>query len=365
MDIESVTTYSDAASFDKIFNNEFTKFQSFIKDNQTVIRVKFLSFADNKLLFEIKDFYIIEKDYLILCRNTSGYTFYAFLKFLEKKDSVTYIFSPVKIQVVYTPRKEERIILDPQNKLNHRLFIANMISEYIIKNSLEYNKKKKKAIEDTIKIKLEQSFDHIRLYFLQYGKDDRMNYFKDNIRPIFIADIHNEPEDKHKEFYHYYIKNIYSNDNNLTNNRQLISEISVPIVYRMKIPYGYVQVNNKSPFAESAMQVVKKMAVITNELLNKHGFFPQAEERIAVSDVSKSGLGVIFKDKQCIKYFSKDQLVYFDLVLPDNTKSNMLAGVQNISINGSSYKVGCKIIEIDALSEVNYFDFLESLGLKV
>ena len=74
---------------------------------------------------------------------------------------------------------------------------------------------------------------------------------------------------------------------------------------------------------------------------------------------------IVFKNKQCIKYFNKDQLVYFDLVLPDNKKANILALVNNINISGSTYKAGCKILEIDALSEVYFDEFLESIGLKI
>ena len=59
----------------------------------------------------------------------------------------------------------------------------------------------------------------------------------------------------------------------------------------MKIPYGYIQVNNSSPLKESSMHEVKKMALIINELLIKHGMFPQAEEKLIVTDISKNGIG--------------------------------------------------------------------------
>ena len=105
------------------------------------------------------------------------------------------------------------------------------------------------------------------------------------------------------DVFNYYKNNIYVNDNMLADNH-FISEISIPILYRMKVPYGYVQVNSRFPFKESSMQPVKKIAIVVNELLIKHSLFPQAEEKIMVSDVSKNGIGLKFKDKKCIKYFS-------------------------------------------------------------
>jgi hypothetical protein len=97
--------------------------------------------------------------------------------------------------------------------------------------------------------------------------------------------------------------------------------------------------------------------------LKKNNIFPKAEEKLPVIDISKSGLGVIFKDKKCIKYFSENQLLYYDLILPNNNKVNMLSSVRNILLNGSVYKVGCRILEIDALSEVYYDEYLESIGI--
>jgi len=47
--------------------------------------------------------------------------------------------------------------------------------------------------------------------------------------------------------------------------------------------------------------------------------------------------------------------------MPANKKANILALVNNITISGSTYKAGCKILEIDALSELYFDDFLNLL----
>lgn len=367
MENEAIKTFTSEEEFVKIFTDIFSNFHSFFKVKNSLKLVKFISYSGGKAVFEIEDEETMPEHCHILSRDSSENSIYAFLKFIKKEDSITYVFSPIKIQIAYNPRKEERKILDSVNIPAHRLFTINMISEFTIKSGLELYKKNVVSIESTIKLKLEKSFKKIKIFFIHHGKDssNRMNYFKGNISPIFIPNINSEPDNKNKEILKYYKETIYANDNDLKSNSELISEISVPIVYNMKIPYGYVQVNNAEPFTESIMQTVKKMAVIINELLNKHGIFQKAEEKITVSDVSKTGIGIVFKDKQCIKYFAQDQQVYFDLLLSDNKKINILADVKHISIKGSIYKVGCKILEIDALSEVYYDEYLESIGLKV
>ena len=114
------------------------------------------------------------------------------------------------------------------------------------------------------------------------------------------------------------------------------------------------------------MSIVKRMAVIVEQLLQKNKVFLKTEEKLIVSDVSKRGIGVVFKDKRFFRYFEENSLVYFDLLLPDNKKVNILSIVQNISAMGTNaFKIGCEIKDIDALSEVYYDEFLESIGIPV
>jgi hypothetical protein len=366
MDNKSITTYTDKESFEKIFNDYYAKFQPFLKTKESGIRIEFINYSEGNAAFKIKDQKDLAENCIIYTRNdNTNDSIFSLLKFLKKEERDVYVFSPVKIQIVSTPREEERKILNPKNNPAERLFIINMISEFIIINNLEHDKKKISQIENIIKIKLDKTFQHIRFYFIHQGKDPRMECFKNNIAPIFIPDKDREPDDKYKESHRLYINEIYPNDSSLKNNGKFISEISVPIIYNMKIPYGYLQVNSSEPFTESSMPVIKKMAAIINELLRKNGIFPQAEEKLIVFDMSKNGLSVIFKNKQCIKYFNENQLVYFDLLLPENKKTNILATVKHITITGSVYKVGCSFMELDALSEIYYNEYLESTGINI
>ena len=155
---------------------------------------------------------------------------------------------------------------------------------------------------------------------------------------------------------------LLSKDYYLTNRRQYISEISVPILYRTKIPFGYVQVNNVKPLTEAAIAVIKRVAMIVEELFKKNDVFPSTDEKMLVSNVSKGGLGIVFKDRRIIRFFKEGCTVFFELILPGNKKATMLGLVRNISImENKLIKVGIKIEDIDALSEVHYDEFLETI----
>ena len=51
-----VKTVKDKKSFEKIFNGIFNKFQPFIKNGKLVTGVKFVSYSDEKVIFEIEDY---------------------------------------------------------------------------------------------------------------------------------------------------------------------------------------------------------------------------------------------------------------------------------------------------------------------
>ena len=100
-----------------------------------------------------------------------------------------------------------------------------------------------------------------------------------------------------------------------------------------------------------------------DELFIKHKVFSLSEERLLVSDVSKSGLGIVFKERKFIRFFKEGCLVYFDFILPENKKASILAIVRHIALlENKIIKVGCEIKDIDALSEVNFDEFLASVN---
>jgi len=240
-----------------------------------------------------------------------------------------------------------------------------VISDFIIQNSLAMESKKVDHVKEIVRFDLEKQFKQVRIFFCNEGMTDiRMKYFYENKTPFLVSDINKKELAKDEALFNYYINNIYGKDYQLINRKNLVSEVSVPILYKARIPYGYIQCNGAAPLSESALLIVKRMAIVVEELFNKYKVFPVSDERLLVSDVSKKGVGIVFKERRFIRYFKENSYVYFDLNLPDNKRTACLAVIRNIGImENKIIKVGCEIRELDALGEVNYEEYLDSLGL--
>ena len=128
------------------------------------------------------------------------------------------------------------------------------------------------------------------------------------------------------------------------------------------LPFGYVQVNSAAPLGDDDYSSLKKTGMsISTIFTNDKRIITPSDDKILVADLSLHGLGIFFKDKPLIKHFKENHNVLFTVCLPENKQSTVLCSVKNISIiSNSIYRVGCEIINIDPIGEVNYGEFLSS-----
>lgn len=362
---KSIETIVDESSFHKLLNN-FSKSQPFIKTNKLNIEIEFIDYLNGEAIFRIPNIKSMPEKCVVFVRSSSGQTIYAFLKLVNRKQENIFIFHPIKMQVVSTKRKEERENFRDDEEKKKILFITNIMSDFMIKEDLARNVKKVERVDEHINLKLGEVFDHVKVFFIHHGIDPRMKYFKNAITPLFIQNTKQTLDEVNNEKINNYLNEIYYKDIFLKKKKQFISEISVPILFRGKIPYGFIQVNSKTQLQKSSISLIKKTAISTEEILQKNCVFSKNEDKLLVSDLSKTGVGVVFKNKSYLKYFKEGCLIYFDLLLHDNKRANIMSVVRNITgFGGSTFKVGCEIKDIDALSEVYYDEFLESVGLPI
>lgn len=357
--------YDDKSTFDKILCSHYAKLNPYIKKELLNLPVKFIEYKDDIAMFKIssQDCHLEKNNELVIyARNIESEEFAGKFEILHINEDDIISLRPIQFEFYTSERKDPRVNLLNEKHKTLIITISNIISDFLIKNNLADHVKKLEKIKDAIKIKLDTIFDLIIVYFSNEGLSHRFKYFKNKIKPLFIKNIYNEDENEDKKMYQEYIEDIFENDHRLQSNKKLQSEISVPIIYKMKLPYGYVRINNEKSMNEKYFTIVKKMAVITDKLIMKHQIIRQYGDRFRVSDVSKNGLGILFKDRKYIKYFKTESLLYFDLFLPNNLKANILGYVKNISFPKNNYiKIGCEIHDIDALSEVYYDEFIEEL----
>jgi hypothetical protein len=365
---EQIKTITNKNSFESIFNKFFQNSDVFLKTKNGDIKIKFFGYSngDGIAAFKIPLIKSIHGNCLIFTRSGDN-TIHALMKFVEKQEGEMFLFLTEKFQVILRIRGEERKSLDGIEKgiSKNVIFITNIISYSIIQNSLVMESKKIERIKEFVGKEMSEAFNYSKIFFCNEGKgDSRMQYFFKNKRPIYIPQINNSaPGESEKEKYNFYINTIYVKDHFLQSQKEYVSEISVPILYRLKMPYGYVQLNNKNIFTSSTLSLAKKFAIHIDELLNKEKVFPKSDEKLIVSNMSKKGIGIVFKERKHIRYFKENNLVYFDILLPEKKIASVLAIVRNITLSDNNIiQIGCSLEEIDALSEVNYDEFLDSIS---
>lgn len=362
---DRIKTIADKSVFDKIFNKFFYNNKIFLKTKNGDLQITYMGYSNGIAAFKIPFVKNITDDCLVFVRSDMN-TIHCHLKFQEKQEDDMFLFFVNKFQVIGTVRTEERISLgmnEPSKEGKSVIFITNFISDFIIHNSLALENKKTARVKETILYDMGQGFNFVKLYFANEGlSDPRMNYFYTKKQTIFIPDINSqEIPEKKEQAYRFYLNEIYAKDFMLQKRRELISEVSVPILYKAKLPYGYVQLNNTSPMTESALSIAKRFSTLADELVIKNKIFPQSKEKLIVSNISKKGFGVVFRERQYIRYFKENSYMHLDMLLPTNKKASILAIVKNISIlDNKIIQIGCVIAEMDALSEVLYEEFVDS-----
>lgn len=269
-----------------------------------------------------------------------------------------YVCTVKEILIMNLPRKEERIA-PAENKDGENTYISAIISEATLKQNFEDNKRKLTALKDDLEMKLCKKYDKAAIYAVSEQKNDaRMFYFMNEKKPYFIKNMTERSDD---EQYKYYIETILPEERDA--DRRLISEIAVPFLYRYMFPFGYLRVNSLKPLTDDDFSFLKRQGMsISTFFTNDKTFIKSSDDRIPVIDLSMTGLGIIFKERTLIRHFKEGNLIMFTVFLPDKKTANVMCQVKNVSaLKNASFRVGCSILNFDAIGEVNYSEYLDSL----
>lgn len=353
---EKIKTVTDKSSFEKIFYTYFINSVAYLNLEGGNIAVKFFGYTNGQVAFKITQLKNVPEECLVVAL-TAKYTIHLSLRYVEKAEDNVFIFEPIKFQFIGTAQEGSDI--DDGKKL---IYITSIISDFIIQNTIVQRIKRVDTIKEQIFDEIENAFDYYRIYLCNEGTDMRMKYFLEQRTALYIPDFHN-PDKKYEKIVNFYLNNIYSKDNVLKNRREIISEISVPFLYQGKMPYGYLQVNGKSPFGESTLSSVKKLTTQIDEMFMKNDIFYKTPEKFIVNRLWKTGFGIVFKERKYIRYFKDRSLVYCDMMLPGNKRISMLSVVSDIKIlPNKTITVGFEIREMDALGEVSYDEYVQSIN---
>jgi c-di-GMP-binding flagellar brake protein YcgR len=116
---------------------------------------------------------------------------------------------------------------------------------------------------------------------------------------------------------------------------------------------------------EGDLAVIKRMAIVIDQLFVKNKLFNHIENKFLISDISAGGLGVVFKDRGLTRHFKKDSLCYFEVMLPTSKKAVIGAHVRNVTfIDNTLIKVGFQNSYLDETSKQNYDEYLSIIAQK-
>jgi hypothetical protein len=358
--IDQIKTLSDKSRFEEIFNRFFINSSLLLRLKGRSLPAKFLGYTNGQAGFRVPDIKNVPDDCTVEFKNEQ-YTIYLYLKFIEKQEDDVFIFLPLKFQFIGQSRLEERIPLD-DNSGKKIVYVTNIISDFIIHNILTQRLQVVDKIKDAIMSDMEGAFESVKIYLINEGvSDPRMKYFSSKKTPVYIADVTSPESSKDKNMFQYYMKNIYASDISLKH-KNFISEASVPFLYKTKMPYGYIQINGTLPMSKISYNTIKKYSAQIDDMFRKADIFSIGNEKFIVNSFSKQGFGIVFNEKKFIRYFKEGSKVYLDMNFPDQTNASILATVKHITYKTKHIAIGFIIDEIDALSEVNYDNFLKSLA---
>ena len=103
----TIQTITDRSAFDRIFYDNFSGGEIFLKTSNGNLKIAFLGYTSGQIAFRIPYIKSMPDTALIFARRADT-TIYVELKTVEKQEAEVFIFSPIKVQIILASRSEHR-----------------------------------------------------------------------------------------------------------------------------------------------------------------------------------------------------------------------------------------------------------------
>jgi len=359
---QEIHTISDPSQFEHLLSNYFKGNAVQIRLPNSNLPATFLGYSDGNAAFQVLSIKNLPVECTFVVKKGMNLIYGLFKQVRQEEDNL-FVFVPQRFQIITIERKHDRTDVPSGGGGKKLLFVTSMVSDYMLENYLDDSEKTVDRIKDKIIADFDNAYEHIKIFLANDGMTDmRMKYFYAHKKPIFVPDLDHPEKAADTSQVNDFINNIYPLDHYMKNNN-FKSEVSIPLLYMMKMPYGYIQINSKSPMAETVLRNMKHLATIGSSYFDKMKIFKPAEERFIVVNVSKKGFAVAFKERKFIRYFKKGSTMAVDMILPGEKKAALFTVVRHITTKDNKIiLVGFEILDIDAIGEVDYDEFLKTTG---
>ncbi len=358
MKIDAVRHITDKSELQNIFSRLFAGKEVMLKSHGINIKVECVKIEDGRIYIKLPDQELKVQATALFTRYNNEIYFSHVIS--RGRDGDNLIFEPEGVQVYTAGRKEERKSTD--EKSGKKALITNIISLPVIEESFRHNRSRAEWVRSEISEKFDGRFEHVRVSFAGDRKpDNRMKWILQERKALYVPAINTIQKGTDSEEYSRYMNEIYYSDNTIKDG-PFNSEIIVPLLYRGMMPFGYVQINHTEKLDEGALTFSKRMGLAFSESVSKDMLlFKPSDDKMMLTDLSLSGMGIFFKERALIRHFREDESLVFTMFMPENRQATMMSRVMNINQISNYFRVGCMISSIDPVGDVNYQEFLGKL----
>lgn len=256
-------------------------------------------------------------------------------------------FAITRCYLVPSSRNQNRSTIELTSANRNLIYITNLITETMINNSLIISHNKINTILNYAEKKMKQKFLFVKMTTaMEIPHDPRMQYIYANNDGYIVSRLgkHNY---KKTPAYEYYMNYIYPGERTIKTGLYRISEAVFPLLYKGKIPYGYLRINKETEFTESEILMAESLIRSIGEHFYKMNVFPVMKDKILVQDISSGGFSTLQNQKKNARLFKNGNVVCCDIVLPDRKEINILARITyNKSKDNGLIRSGMKIEKI-------------------
>jgi hypothetical protein len=356
-----IRTITEKKRFESIINKYFASSSLFYKSKSGNIEVQYLGNENGMAEIKFPNSIGIPDECVLFTSKDETTVISYMAKKGQKSDEIA-LYNPSSFQIVYSSRSEKRYNLQTDEKTV--LYARNMISESHLIDAFNIHDKKINQLKNLLLQNGVDTQHRIKINFLHEIVDEsRIIFFRKFKRALFIPSRYNDKNDAKNADLKYYLDSIFETDDYFKKNPKIISEISVPIMYKNKIIIGYIQVNSDSLLSLSALQNYKRMALVIENKIVESKIIEDSEREFLISNISSTGVCIVFKENGTIEKFQKNSLVYFEIMLPFRQKVELNTEVRHIiDLPNNVKKIGFKIIDIDKQGNDFFKNYIDKLN---
>jgi len=266
------------------------------------------------------------------------------------RNGPTEILQPLSLEITEDLKKD---VADTGTATGY--FITNLTTSKEIAFVIEANRKKVNGfVLNFFESELKNLVPYHKI-FLAAGEssDFRLKQLVKNPRIIYYSP-EPPPDFKPRQYFpaDTYIEEILKNEHKVPTG--LKCEVSLPILYKQKLPIGYLQANTPKHMDDGTFQALKKIAVALETQLRKVGLIFEEQKPLAVQKIDMKHVEFEVIDRLQLRHFQPGLILLFRLQRAQDSLGQFSATVaSSANLGGGKTKVTLAFQEMDAMSELN------------